>query len=128
MEDYREDLIVIVAGYTEPMKVFFDSNPGLRSRFNTFIEFPDYNGDELMSMLEDLCKKNSYFISEKAKESIRKYLLIKVEKKEDNFSNGRLVRNIFEKITMNHARRVDRLDSPSYDQLKDIVVEDVCLQ
>ena len=57
LEDYREDLVVIVAGYTQPMKVFFESNPGLKSRFNTFIEFDDYDEDELGGIMDMMCKK-----------------------------------------------------------------------
>lgn len=60
LEDYRDDLVVIVAGYTEPMRVFFESNPGLKSRFNTFIEFDDYNADELFAILEKMCLTNEY--------------------------------------------------------------------
>ena len=58
LEDYRDDLAVIVAGYTEPMKLFFESNPGLKSRFNTFIEFEDYDEEELDSIMNMMCKKN----------------------------------------------------------------------
>lgn len=57
MKDYRDDLVVIVAGYTEPMRHFFEANPGLKSRFNTFVEFPDYSGDEPYGISENLCRK-----------------------------------------------------------------------
>lgn len=60
LEDYRDDLVVIVAGYTDPMKLFFESNPGLKSRFNTFIKFDDYSSEELINILDSMCKKNSY--------------------------------------------------------------------
>lgn len=67
LEDYREDLVVIVAGYTEPMKKFFESNPGLKSRFNTFIEFDDYNPDELEEILVSMCRNNDYILNEDVK-------------------------------------------------------------
>ena len=67
MEDYREDLVVIVAGYTEPMRKFFDSNPGLRSRFNTFIEFEDYSVGELLEILGGMCAKDDYELDEGSK-------------------------------------------------------------
>lgn len=67
LEDYRDDLVVIVAGYTEPMNNFFESNPGLKSRFNTFIEFPDYEASELESILYTMCKKNDYILDDNVK-------------------------------------------------------------
>lgn len=94
LEDYRDDLVVIVAGYTEPMKQFFESNPGLKSRFNTFIEFSDYNEEELWEILESMCLKNNYVIETNAKQSIKTFLSECVKNKNENFANGRLVRNI----------------------------------
>ena len=67
LEDYRDDLVVIVAGYTEPMNHFFASNPGLKSRFNTFIEFPDYSHSELNEIFIKLCADNDYYLSEEAR-------------------------------------------------------------
>lgn len=64
LEDYRNDLVVIVAGYTEPMIKFFNSNPGLKSRFNTFIEFNDYNTNELLEMLKKICDKDNYILTD----------------------------------------------------------------
>lgn len=121
LEDYRDDLVVIVAGYTEPMQKFFESNPGLKSRFNTFIEFEDYSADELEDILVGMCDNNDYELSEKARVSVRSYLNDKVETKEDNFANGRMVRNLYEDLVMNHARRVFSIDNPSKDDLKTIL-------
>lgn len=70
LEDYRDDLVVIVAGYTEPMNKFFESNPGLKSRFNTFIEFDDYSATELDEILLSMCKSNDYVLEDKVKEKI----------------------------------------------------------
>ena len=71
LEDYRDDLVVIVAGYTSPMEKFFESNPGLKSRFNTFIQFDDYNSKELMDILEVMCKKDDYVLDSSIKEDIQ---------------------------------------------------------
>lgn len=121
LEDYRDDLVVIVAGYTEPMKKFFDSNPGLKSRFNTFIEFEDYSVDELENILIGMCANNDYELSEDAKVCAHSYLNNKVETKEDNFANGRMVRNLYEDLIMNHARRVFEINAPSKADLKTIL-------
>lgn len=125
LEDYRDDLVVIVAGYTEPMKKFFESNPGLKSRFNTFIEFPDYNADELEQILDFMCVQNNYSIDAKAKTLINKFLLECVKNKDENFANGRLVRNIFDDLVMNHARRVANLENPTKEDLSLIISDDL---
>ena len=124
LEDYRDDLVVIVAGYTEPMNHFFESNPGLKSRFNTFIEFPDYSAEELLSMFIKLCDENDYILAEDVQDYVYNILLKQVEGKEENFSNGRLVRNIYDDITMNHARRTIKIDKPSRDDLARIICND----
>ncbi|MDO4846677.1 MAG: AAA family ATPase [Clostridiaceae bacterium] len=98
LEDCRDDLVVIVAGYTEPMKKFFESNPGLKSRFNTFIEFEDYNSNELYEILNGFCKNNDYILSKEIGEKIKKYIDDAVSNKDDNFSNGRLARNIYDDL------------------------------
>lgn len=124
LEDYRDDLVVIVAGYTEPMQKFFKSNPGLKSRFNTFIEFEDYSADELEEILIGMCVNNDYELSESAKERLRVFLNNKVDTKEENFANGRMVRNLYEDLVMNHARRVFSIDTPDKTDLKTILDED----
>lgn len=124
LEDYRDDLVVIVAGYKEPMQKFFESNPGLKSRFNTFIEFDDYSAIELEEILISMCKLNDYELSDAAKEQIEKYFANKVDTKEDNFANGRLVRNLFDDLVMNHAKRVVNIANPSEEDLKTILIED----
>ncbi len=124
LEDYRDDLVVIVAGYTEPMKKFFESNPGLKSRFNTFIEFPDYNADELEKILDFMCLQNNYTIEQSAKKLINDFLIKCVQSKQDNFANGRLIRNIFDDLVMNHARRVVKIENPTKKDLSLIISED----
>lgn len=125
LEDYRDDLVVIVAGYTEPMNKFFKSNPGLKSRFNTFIEFDDYNVNELEKILVNMCEKNDYILDEEVKEKIREDLNKKIENKDAYFSNGRLVRNIYDNIVMNHARRVVSIENPTRDILSIIMAQDL---
>lgn len=124
LEDYREDLVVIVAGYTEPMNKFFESNPGLKSRFNTFIEFDDYTTNELDEILVSMCKNNDYTLTEEAKEKIHFYFEQQTLSKDENFSNGRLVRNLYDDLVMNHARRVINIENPGREELSTIQVED----
>lgn len=118
LEDYREDLVVIVAGYTKPMKQFFSSNPGLESRFNTFIEFDDYNEEELFDILQSMCSQNDYVLSEETKTLLRTEIKKEVKSRSDKFSNGRYIRNLFENMAINHARRVSTLQNPTISDLK----------
>ena len=127
LEDYREDLVVIVAGYTEPMNKFFESNPGLKSRFNTFIEFDDYNSDELDKILISMCKNNDYTLEEEAKEKIHLYFEKQITLKDKNFANGRLVRNLYDDLVMNHARRVIKIKNPESLDLSIIKTEDIII-
>lgn len=120
LEDYREDLVVIVAGYTEPMRQFFESNPGLKSRFNTFIEFDDYNANELMDILRHMSEKEDYALSDKAQESLMQLFVRETEASKQEFANGRFVRNIFESMIMNHARRIVKVASPTLQELKEL--------
>ena len=127
LEDYREDLVVIVAGYTEPMKQFFKSNPGLKSRFNTFIEFNDYNVDELLNILKTMSEGEDYSIADCALDRLSTLFLNTIETKKDEFANGRFVRNVFETMVMNHARRIVKKDSPTLIELKELTEYDVPL-
>lgn len=125
LENYRDDLVVIVAGYTEPMKLFFESNPGLKSRFNTFIEFEDYDEEELDGIMNMMCKKNDYVLSKNAVEKIKAIIAYDVAHKGEEFANGRLVRNLYEDIVMNHARRLNRIDKPSREELMELKADDI---
>ncbi len=109
MEDYRDELIVIAAGYTDLMQEFLESNPGLKSRFNYFIEFPDYTPEELVAILELMCKKNEYTLSPEAKEKALAIFTERCEDKPENFANAREVRNFMEDAMLNHAGRVTKL-------------------
>ena len=126
LEDYRDDLVVIVAGYTEPMEKFFESNPGLKSRFNTFIEFPDYGAAELEQILTSICSKNDYTLDAALLDSLRCYLDECITQKDNNFSNGRLVRNLYDDLVMNHAKRVVNIQCPTTQDLSILLLEDFC--
>ncbi|MBQ4292382.1 MAG: AAA family ATPase [Muribaculaceae bacterium] len=127
LEDYREDLVVIVAGYTKPMEKFFESNPGLKSRFNTFVQFDDYNLDELMSIMKLLCQKESYILPDKVLDKLEKSLahVVDSQNEDSQFANGRYIRNIFEEMVMNHSRRVAKLANPSMSELQIFLEEDL---
>lgn len=125
MEDRRDDFVVIVAGYTDPMKKFIESNPGLKSRFNKYIEFPDYTVDELMSIFEMNCRKYDYVIEEDAKKHVRELISLKKLEQRENFANAREVRNLFEKIITKQARRVALLENPTHEEMTMILMEDI---
>ena len=111
LEDYRSDLVVIVAGYTELMEQFFNSNPGLKSRFNTFVMFNDYDLDELVGIFQQLCKINDYYITNTAMVKVNEWFNKKLDAKDDSFSNGRFVRNLFDDIVMNQAVRLSDMET-----------------
>lgn len=125
MEDHRDDLVVIVAGYTKPMEKFIDSNPGLRSRFNKYFEFPDYTIDELMGIFDLDCRKYDYVIDDDARAHVREILSVKKLAALENFANAREVRNLFEDIITNQARRVAALPNPTADDLRRLTSADL---
>jgi SpoVK/Ycf46/Vps4 family AAA+-type ATPase len=125
MEDYRHDLIVIVAGYSDLMKNFINSNPGLKSRFNRFINFEDYTPDELLEILKIMSAKSHYSFSEKAIVYLKKFFTTVYQTDRERFGNGRGVRNLFEKILTFHADRMSNFVVPSDELLCVIVAEDV---
>ncbi len=125
MEDYRDDLSVIVAGYSQPMKIFIESNPGLRSRFNRYFHFDHFKPAELYQIFEKMCDKADFTISHDAKEKLQDIFNLLYEKKDDSFGNARVVRNLFEKCIQNQANRL--VDLPNLDQqiLKTIEEADI---
>ena len=125
MEDNRDKLVVIMAGYTNEMKGLLNLNPGIESRVKFTVEFSDYNPEELMEIFEGLCKKESYDISNGAKEEVKSRFKIQYENKDKNFGNGRLVRKYFENIKMKQADRVIRNDVREKEKLLKIVLADV---
>ena len=108
MEDHRDDLVVIVAGYIDLMEKFLDANPGLRSRFNTFIQFDDYTENELCQIFALLCKENGGFSYDKdCREYLRRlFKILYANRNSKDFANGRTVRNYFEKVIVQQANRV----------------------
>ena len=125
MEDHRDELIVIVAGYTGPMEKFINSNPGLESRFNKYIFFPDYNGEQLMEMFRIRCKKNGYTLTEEADKAATEAFTELYENRGDNFGNGRDVRNCFEDMIVRQSNRVAQMENPTKDDLMTVLPEDL---
>lgn len=124
MEDNRDDLVVIVAGYTDLMEDFINSNPGLRSRFNKYVEFADYSADEMLGIFELQCKKSCYLLDDDAKKAVREYFDA-VSTAAGEFGNARGVRNSFEKILTEQANRIAALEAVSREDLMKITVDDV---
>ena len=124
MEDNREDLIVIVAGYDGLMDEFIHSNPGLESRFNRYLHFDDYSIDEMMAILDLQLKKGQYTLTEGARASIREYL-VDANTGSIAFGNARGVRNIFERLLVAQANRLSTAADLTREALMSIVEEDV---
>ena len=127
MEDNRDRLVVILAGYSDEMKAFIDSNPGLQSRFNRYIHFPDYNEDEMFRIFCLRCEKSDYVITEEAKARLMDLLAQSVANKDKNFGNGRFVRNLFEKTVEHQANRLAKMENLTPEMLSRIEKEDVGL-
>lgn len=125
MEDYRDRLIVILAGYTDQMKDFITSNPGLQSRFNRYIDFPDYSPEELLQIFELNMNKYDYRFADGAKQYLQRFFENEVAHKDANFGNGRLVRNVFEKSIARQANRLAREVYLTIDKLSQIKIEDL---
>ena len=125
MEDHRDDFVVIVAGYATLMPRFIDSNPGLKSRFNKYLYFEDYNGDELFEIFQGRVKRNDYRLDEAAEAAVKDHLQELYEGRDGNFGNARDVRNLFEKIGAAQADRVAGLENPSDKDICTITVEDL---
>ena len=126
MEDHRDDLVVIVAGYDGLMDDFIHSNPGLGSRFNRFLHFDDYSVDEMMQIFESQCKKGCYELEGQAREMVRDFIR---EESGDSiaFGNARGVRNLFEQILVNQANRLAGLDTVTREDLMKITPTDVLM-
>lgn len=124
MEDHRDELVVIVAGYQGPMMKFLSSNPGLESRFNKYFYFEDYKGPELESIFLGLCKKNGYQPEEGLKEVLPEFFEGLYALRDDNFGNGRDVRNLFEQLIAVQSDRVAALEAVTVDDLMTLTKED----
>ena len=125
MEDHRDDLVVIVAGYTEPMQAFLDSNPGLRSRFNKFILFKDFTPAELLEIFQSQCSKNSMEPTEEACKVAGEHFAALVERHDPSFANGRTVRNFFEDVLTCQANRLAGKEELTREDLVAITIDDI---
>ena len=125
MEDHRDELIVIVAGYTDLMHKFIDSNPGLSSRFSKYFEFPDYSGEELLSIFTRFCKKNGYSLTEDATALLGEHFNALYATRDSHFGNARAARNIFEKAINAQANRIALLSDFSDSDLECLTAEDI---
>lgn len=123
MEDYRDDLVVIVAGYVDEMKQFIAMNPGLRSRFNKYINFENYSANEMLDIFKLSCEKTKFILSAEAEESALTYF----EQNQDDptFGNARGVRNFFDKVVTNQATRILTIQNPSEEEFRTLNKEDI---
>lgn len=124
MENNRDNIVVIVAGYPREMKRFIESNPGLDSRFTTTIEFEDYSLGQLMEILELQCRKAGYIMTDRAKEKARERLQYEKAVSGSNFGNGRVVRNIFEAAVLDQNDRISMIEDLTDEEMKTLTEED----
>jgi len=123
VEDRRDRVVVILAGYPEEMATLVDANPGMESRFPRTIHFPDYNDDELVAIVESLGQKGRYRLDEQARAAVRAWLV--TQPRDRGFGNGRLARNLFEQAIANQASRLVAIDIPTDDQLTTLTSADI---
>ena len=142
MENHRDKLVVIVAGYTNLMSEFLKTNPGLCSRFNinvddeeaktkkdsslsNLIEFEDYTADEMYRIYLSNCKKSDYVLDVEADYALRSHLEYIYAHRGKNFGNARDVRNLFQATVSNQAQRMNRLDDPTIEEMKTLIRSDL---
>ncbi len=127
MEDYRDRLVVIVAGYGDEMTRFVNSNPGLKSRFSRYFYFEDYTPQELLAIFENFCNQHCYSLSEAAKEVLLTRFKELYDHRDKSFGNGRLVRNMFEKTIEKQANRLVTIPDVTTYTMQQILPEDIAL-
>lgn len=125
MEDDRDRLVVILAGYSKEMGYFINSNSGLQSRFNRYIDFPDYSSDELLQIFKFITKNNDCVASDEAFARVKEYVEKAIEHKDQNFGNARFIRNLFEKIITQQANRLTLEPNITNEMLSRIEEDDV---
>ena len=123
MEDYRDDLVVIVAGYVDEMRKFINMNPGLRSRFNKYINFANYSAEEMLDIFRRQCEKTQFILSEEAAEAALEYF--RTNQDDPTFGNARGVRNFFDRVVMAQATRILTLQNPSETEFRTIKKDDI---
>jgi hypothetical protein len=104
MENQRDDLVVILAGYKNRMETFFQSNPGFHSRVGNHLDFPDYSLDELMEIADLMVKRQHYEFDDEARKAFREYLTLRMP--QPHFANARSVRNALDRVKSRHANRL----------------------
>ncbi len=124
MEDHRDELVVIVAGYEEPMNRFIHSNPGLESRFNKYFYFEDYTGEQLLSIFNSMCKRNGYQPDEELSAFLPGFFRSLYENRDENFANAREVRNLFETLIAAQSNRVAQLENVRVEDLTGLTMAD----
>lgn len=125
MEDNRDDLIVVVAGYTDKMNAFLTSNPGLRSRFNKYLNFEDYTPQQLVQIFDLFCVRAGYQICQATREDLMRLFSVLFETRDETFGNGRLARNLFEFTISNQANRIVGMTDISLENLSTITTVDI---
>lgn len=125
MEDHRDNLVVIVAGYPDLMERFVNSNPGLKSRFNKYIYFEDYTPEELLEIFDSMCKKSGLIATENARDLVLKHFEEKYANRNETFANGREVRNFFEKAVVNQANRLAQESYIDDEDVATLTAEDI---
>lgn len=123
VEDHRDEIVVVAAGYPDEMAEFVDSNPGLRSRFPKTIAFPDYTDEELLAIFESQCTKASYSCDEAAR--ARTLMFFKSQVRDKGFGNGRLARNLFEAAVGRQATRIVDMKEPTNETLVALTADDI---
>lgn len=124
MEDLRDELVIIVAGYEHLMERFLQANPGFKSRFNHFVAFENFTTDELVAIFEQLCEKHDYVYDEAFAEAIYAQLHALPVETLPNFSNGRYIRNVFEKLATLQANRLAEQPEVTKEELQRLTIDD----
>jgi SpoVK/Ycf46/Vps4 family AAA+-type ATPase len=123
VEDRRDRVVVILAGYPDEMADLVEANPGMESRFPRTIHFPDYSNDELLAIFESLGRQGRYHLDEPARAAVRVWLA--AQPRDQGFGNGRLARNLFEAVVANQATRLVAIAAPTDDQLTTLTAADI---
>ncbi len=127
MEDYRDRIVVIVAGYNQEMSRFIESNPGLQSRFTRYFTFEDYQPNELLTIFQKICNSHHYQLDKAAEKALLTIFTKLFEERNKNFGNGRLVRNLFEKTIEKQATRLTKLSKLNQENIVTIMAEDIAI-